>query len=233
MMRWTNGCFEERGSLSGSTIADGGDCFLCNPRPELVYASVDESLALCGLGPLGPAYSIIATKAHVRSAADAYNTVSGFIDFTNDVRAILDGLFGSSVLTEHGRLGACVGPSGASDPHCFHAHFLLFPGVPNIVENARSYFAEDRLSSTLSNAMQIANESPDEYFLVSGSVDSFHIMTRPSELIRQFARWLVAGALNTPEKANWQEFPDEQNALRCAQDLREVFKKQSLRGLNG
>lgn len=200
-------------------------CFLCNPRPELVYATAGQAVALCGLGPLGSAYSVIATKSHVRSAADACGRVPGFIDFVNDVRATLDLTFGSSVLTEHGRVAACIGPSGAPEPHCFHAHFLLFSGVPNIEKSAHSYFAEDHFASTLSAALAIAAQNSKEYFLVSGATDSFHIMTRPTKLFRQFARWLVAGSLNIPAKANWFKFPEEAAAIECAQHLREVFSK--------
>lgn len=202
---------------------DVQECFLCNPRQDLVYASVDNAFALCGLGPLGPAYSVIATKAHVRSAADACSRSPGFLDFVNKVRFTLHGSYGSSVLTEHGRVAVCIGPSGAPDPHCFHAHYLLFPGVPDIEEAAKRHFANHRFASTLADAMGIAAAMPEEYFLVSGSTNSFQVMTRPGKLVRQFARWLIADALRIPEKANWHKFPDEQAAISTAQQLRELF----------
>ena len=46
-------------------------CFLCSPDPALVYASDGSGVALCGLGPLVAGYSLVATRKHVRSAADA------------------------------------------------------------------------------------------------------------------------------------------------------------------
>jgi len=202
-----------------------GDCFLCRPRQELVYATSDAASALCGLGPLVSGYSLIATAAHVRSAADARAVVPGFTGFVDRVRDVLTARFGTCVVSEHGRVPVCKDISGTSDPHCYHAHFLVFPGCPPIEERARKFFAKSERSSSLDDALIIAAQH-DEYFLISDAVGSFQVLTRPGKLIRQFARMLVADALQIPHKTNWRKHPNEQQALRDAETIRALFSSR-------
>src|SRR5712692_1420988 len=117
-------------------------CFLCNPETGLVYWNDRTNIALCGLGPIVKGYSVVAPRSHVRSAADAAaGEAVEFLAFASEVRAKLSELYGPCLLTEHGRLPVCVDVSGTTDPHCYHAHFLMFPGVSTLEDKARSYFA--------------------------------------------------------------------------------------------
>lgn len=43
-------------------------CFLCEVPQDLMYAESETAIALCGLGPLVPGYTVVGTKAHVASA---------------------------------------------------------------------------------------------------------------------------------------------------------------------
>src|SRR5438270_12911388 len=102
-------------------------CFLCEPDPDLIFAESGSARALCGLGPISDGYSLVATRGHISSAADALPALGkGFLDFTASVRNALVDRFGSCLLSEHGRVPLCA-QDVAADRHCYHAHFLLFP----------------------------------------------------------------------------------------------------------
>jgi diadenosine tetraphosphate (Ap4A) HIT family hydrolase len=205
------------------TESAGQDCFLCRPDEKLTYVTSRVGFALCGLGPILPGYSVVATHEHVRSAADIdFAVVNEFVEFASTVRARLASAFGSCVLTEHGRLPVCVDVSGTTDPHCFHAHFLLFPGAPEIDQQARSYFAQVRPANSFAQALATARAT-DEYFLLSSDPEHFLIMTRPGRLIRQFARLLVADALGHPELADWRHHSSHEEALKGAKELRDLL----------
>jgi len=194
------------------------DCFLCEPDPALVYAADERCMALSGLGPIVNGYSVVATRRHIRSCADAAARDDGIIQFAGMVRSILDQKYGSCLLTEHGRMEVCKS-SVATDVHCYHAHFLLFPGAPALEEKARAYFAQVSTFATLSEALFCA-KSHGEYFLFSPEPRRSLVMTRPGRLIRQFARLLVAEAVGQPHMANWSRFPNTEQAQAGAISLR-------------
>ncbi len=198
-------------------------CFLCSPDPDLVYWSDATSFALCGLGPIVKGYSVVATRTHLPSAADAAaGEALEFLTFVSDVRSKLARQYGTCLLTEHGGLPACIDVSGTTDPHCFHAHFLLFPAAPAVETRALVYFANNESASSLAAALEIAR-SHREYFLLSPELDRFLVMTRPGRMIRQFARLLVADSIGRPELANWRHHPLRDEAASIAAELRRLF----------
>lgn len=194
-------------------------CFLCNPPRDLVYAESDSAFALTGLGPILPGYTVVATKMHAASAADVNEQDSSFVPFAESIRSFLTSRFGSCLLTEHGRMPVCVGASGKADPHCFHAHFLLFPGAPAVLQEARRYFADEHRSDSLIRALEGAVDEK-EYLLISPEPRSASILMRPGLLIPQFARKLVADAVGAPELANWRRDPKRAQAVAQADSLR-------------
>lgn len=211
-------------TITMSEWTKGEGCFLCNPDADLVYQSDCTSLALCGLGPIVKGYSVVATRRHIGSAADAAaGEATEFPTFASDIRSKLAGLYGQCLVTEHGRLPVCVDVSGTTDPHCYHAHFLMFPGAPAVEATARSYFRKAEYASSLEEALEIAR-SHKEYFLVSPDPQRFVIMTRPGRLIRQFARLLVAESLGYPELANWRHHSLREDAALTAAELRGLFR---------
>jgi hypothetical protein len=203
---------------SGGTDAPVRGCFLCGPDQSLVYAGLTSTVALCGLGPIVDGYTVLATRGHLRSCADAVLVNDELSGFTQDVRLALIGRYGSCVMTEHGRLPVCARPTGAEE-HCFHAHFLLFPAVQSIVDSSRVHFEESTTTSTLMDALEIARERP-EYFLVSPTPHEFVVMCRPRNVMRQFARYMVAEAIGKPERADWVQYPERARAERDAAELR-------------
>jgi hypothetical protein len=195
-------------------------CFLCAPETALVYELNGTGIALCGLGPLVAGYSLVATRSHIRSVADAMlGEAPDFLSFAVGIRRKLSERFGSCLMTEHGRVPVCVDISGTTDPHCYHAHFLLFPAAPPIEDRARGHFAKAEEAHALSDAMQLAAQH-EEYFLFSPSTDRFLVLTRPGKLVRQFARFLVADALGASDLANWRRFPSFDEAANQAAELK-------------
>jgi len=203
---------------------DKKSCFLCAPDADLIYAQTADWFALCGLGPLLPGYSLVTTRQHIPSAADAINVVTGFVNFAEQVRRALAEQYGNCVLTEHGRVPVCFDPSGTSDPHCYHAHFLLFPGAPDVSQAARRYFAVVQSFSDLQDALEGAAPHKD-YFLVSPNSKEVHVMARPGRIIRQFARMLVADAIGEGKRANWRKFPERDRCVTSASGLRKLFDR--------
>jgi hypothetical protein len=202
----------------------GEGCFLCNPDADLVYQSDCTSLALCGLGPIVKGYSVVATRRHIRSAADATaSEAPDFPTFASEIRSKHAGLYGQCLVTEQGRLPVCVDVSGTTDPHCYHAHFLMFPGVPPVETTTRAHFRKAEDASSLEEALEIAR-THEEYSLLSPDPHHFIIMTRPGRLIRQFARLLVAESLGSPELANWRHHSLREDAALNAAELRGLFR---------
>lgn len=186
-----------------------------------MYRKTSDGIALTGLGPLVPEYSVVATVGHVRSATDAVLGESpGFVKFTLALRNALIERHGSCLLSEHGRVPICDDISGTTDPHCFHAHFLVFPGAPNVEADASTFFAQVEIAQSLSDALRLAR-AHEEYFLLSPNPSKYLVMTRPGRMIRQFVRMLVAERLGRPELANWRRHANRDQALADARSLRQ------------
>jgi hypothetical protein len=200
-------------------------CFLCEVPQDLMYAESETAIALCGLGPLLPGYTVVGAKAHVASAADISSRDTQFLQFAEAVRSFLVKRYGSCLVTEHGRMPACVGPAGEPDTHCFHAHFLMFPGAPPVSDNARSYFASCQTFSSAREALE-STQRAAEYFLISPSADIASILTRPGRLIPQFARMLVAQSTGHPDLANWRKAPLRDQCVSMATLLRSLWRTE-------
>jgi hypothetical protein len=186
---------------------------------DLVYAASETAFALCGLGPIVPGYTVVATKLHTSSGADIAIDNPSFVAFAESVRSFLSLQYGPTLLTEHGRMPACTGPAGKADPHCFHAHFLLFPGAPFVNGIARSYFATEHSWKSVQEALSNAS-TKREYMLLSPTADSASIFLRPGRLIPQFARRLVAEATGRADLTNWRNHPARREAVEAAYMLR-------------
>jgi diadenosine tetraphosphate (Ap4A) HIT family hydrolase len=199
------------------------NCFLCAPPRDLVFYECAEFFVLAGLGPVVEGYSVIGAKEHVRSMADMPMQQQGKRDeFVRMLRDRLSTRYGRCVVTEHGRMAVCVDESGDHEAHCFHAHFLVFPGARDISDRARSYFLRSVTFGTLRAAMSYA-AGCDEYLLVSPTSDSFNIFSGPVHLPRQLARILVAHDAKALHLADWREHPDRERARKFACDLKSLF----------
>ena len=201
------------------------DCFLCEPSRDLVFLDRGGFVALAGLGPVVEGYSLVAAKAHVRSMADVPVGSQAERDlFVSTVRTQLAKYYGSCLITEHGRIGACVDDSAGVDAHCLHAHFLLFPGAADVSGLARSYFVKMETFDAFPTALAQAKHYT-EYMLVSPEPDKVNIFSGPLNIPRQLARYLVAHGSNTLHLADWRSCPNLDQARSTAVELRPLFQE--------
>jgi len=196
-------------------------CFLCDVPADLTFWSSDHFVALVGLGPLVPDYSLIASKYHTKSMADVPPSIRvEQLAFLSSVRTELERRHGTCLVTEHGRMAVCT--DYEHDTHCFHAHFLAFPGVGDIADLAMSYFSTvqhfDDFDKSLRHAATL-----EEYLFVSPRSDEFHIFAGPLNIPRQLARYLVGWRKGCAHKADWKAWPEREQAESMARGLRSTF----------
>jgi hypothetical protein len=186
-------------------INDGRpDCFLCAPEPGLVYLRTATAFAMLAHGPIKEGYSLVATVAHDPSMLDLDPTDAAAVDdLTRTVRERLHDVYGPAVVTEHGRVAPCVAqPTQAYEPHCLHAHRLVFPGRDVLDVRALAPFY--RWETFASYAELRRHGAPPGQYLACEQADGrvdIAAVTRP--LARQFFRRLVAYDAGLPQLADW------------------------------
>ena len=118
-------------------------------------------------------------------------------------------------------MAVCSEVNGQHDPHCFHSHFLVFPGAHDVSEMAHSYFGKMETFSELEIALSQA-ALYEEYVLISPTPECFNIFSAPLNMPRQLARFLVANRAKTPLFADWRPHPNRERAVTIASDLRSL-----------
>jgi diadenosine tetraphosphate (Ap4A) HIT family hydrolase len=197
------------------------ECFLCAPAGDLVIFEDEEFVCLAGLGPLVEGYSLVAVRSHTKSMADVPAALAAERNaLLSRVRQQLSEKYGRCLVTEHGRMVVCEDIN--LDAHCYHGHFLLFPGVRDISTVASSYFGKRQTFNDLDGAMAHA-VTCDEYVLISPDPDRFNIFSVPLNIPRQFTRTLVAASIGKMAKAHWADHPERGRAQTIARDLRPLF----------
>jgi hypothetical protein len=197
------------------------ECFLCQPDDHLVYLRIEHLFAMLGHGPLGRGYSLIATTAHVPSMFDLDDDAAReLVEFTERVRATLRPLYGEAVVTEHGRVAACVTEvTRRYEPHCLHAHRLVFPGQHQLdlrKESPRHQVVDfpsfDRARESF--------EWPGQYLYAENADGSCQVAAAPRRMPRQFFRTAIATRRGESEFANWQHQPRLEEVEAARRELR-------------
>jgi hypothetical protein len=183
-------------------------CFLCDPNHAWVYETSDHFIAMLGLGPIGEGYSLIAARDHVPSMLDLPAAqAEELAEFTVAVRGRLEPVYGAAVVTEHGRIAPCLTVySQTFEPHCLHAHRLVFPGH-NRVELGASYPSLETCAfdSFLSSRRDFAHEG--QYLYAEDADGTCEIAPVSGPIPRQFFRRLIAARVGSPELADWNAHP--------------------------
>jgi diadenosine tetraphosphate (Ap4A) HIT family hydrolase len=202
--------------------ASASACFLCALPGDLVIFEDEDFVCLAGLGPLVEGYCLVATRPHVKSMADLpARLISKRDALVSRVRRRLTEEYQRCLVTEHGRMVVC--DDGTFDAHCYHGHFLLFPGTHDISPAASTYFGKRQSFSDLAAAMAHA-ATCDEYTLISPDPNHFNIFSVPLNLPRQFSRILVAANLGKLADAHWGDHPQRDRALAIASNLRRLLR---------
>lgn len=181
-------------------------CFLCAPEPEYTWLTSDNFRAVLGLGPIGEGYSLIATREHKPSMIDlGRDDAAELIDFTALVRARLGDLYGPCVVAEHGRVSPCLAPAvRRHEPHCLHAHRLVFPGHEHVDLRAAPWLQTETFPSF--DEAHRAFTWPGQYVYVEQPDGSCEVGVAARPLPRQFLRAVVAREQGQPELADWRNF---------------------------
>lgn len=161
---------------------------------------------MLGHGPIVAGYSIIATVGHEPSMMDLDGAVARRLeDFTETVREQLRNPFGPAVITEHGRVAPCVAtPTQAYEPHCLHAHRLVFPGLPDLdVETLAAGFKWRRYAS-FADLRDAADRPLGQYLACQPATGEAIVADVSGPLPRQFFRTLAAITAGHPELADWR-----------------------------
>jgi len=124
-------------------------------------------------------------------------------------------------------MAVCTEDSHDHDPHCYHAHFLIFPGAQDVSSAARSYFSKMQSFRELGSAMSHA-ANQGEYVLISPAPDCFNIFSGPLNIPRQFARFLVAHKAGSLHLADWRNNPNWLKAEAISASLKPLFQHPSL-----
>lgn len=200
------------------------DCFLCRPAEQLLAHVGSGYYTMAGLGPLSDGYAIIARDIHgaIDEQIDSFQ-FEEFAKYAERIQSVLSAQFGTCVLTEHGKMPLCQ-PNGMANSHCYHTHFLLFPGVPDPLHEFSDYFGVDgERFESLFDALKVAAKYPN-YLLVSARTGEYFVFSADHGLPRQFARVVVAETLDNPDLASWRTYPNGEWALRNALLLRKLLQ---------
>ncbi len=162
---------------------------------------------MLGLGPLTEGYSLIATSEHVSSMLDVEQQhVDELVEFTARVRAMLGACgYPPATVTEHGRVAACVHTATVRhEPHCLHAHWLLFPGAP--VVDLRLVASTVKRYNSFHEARR-AFDWPGQYLYSEAPGGGCWIAPARLPVPRQLLRHLVARSLGAEDAADWRAQP--------------------------
>jgi hypothetical protein len=163
---------------------------------------------MLGLGPVVEGYSLLATTNHTKSMLDLSEAeVEELIDFTQHTRNLLSKHYGDSIITEHGRVAPCVETNrDRQQPHCFHAHRLVFPTSADLTGAISNYGLEVHEYSNFRDGWRQFSWT-GEYLYFERVDGSCLIAAAPMRTVRQFFRHKVAELMGQPEVANWSEYP--------------------------
>jgi hypothetical protein len=182
-------------------------CFLCDPEPEYTWANSEHFRAILGIGPVGEGFTLIAAREHESSMLDVpSDQVDDLIAFTDLVRRRLDARYGSTVVAEHGRIAPCVEPGVQKhEPHCLHAHRLVFTGASRIDLAATAPRMEICQFADFETARDYY-EDKGQYLYVEDD-DGVQVGRIDGPLPRQFLRAIVALEQGRPHLADWRKQP--------------------------
>jgi hypothetical protein len=186
-------------------------CFFCaqNEQARILYQS-EHFYVLLGLGPIVEGYVILAARQHIRSMFDLPEDIRvSYINEKQRLKQLINETYGPSIVTEHGRIQACViEDEEAHDLLCYHAHQLFFP----IDLDLSTLSQEGPFEKVFEGASLFAMSSSDlldddEYLFFENSAGRVFIYKVRGKCPRQYMRYLVARSIGKPELASWQKYP--------------------------
>jgi len=199
------------------------ECFLCNPSKDLVFARSESFYAMAGLGPIVEGYTILSAREHWRSFFDVPESLLGeYYEFVEIVRMRLASEYLYPITTEHGRVPVCASTDPTRhEPHCYHAHQLLFPVSFDFSADLRARNDPVVEATDLSAARnQVRKISEGEYLYFEGSNHHVTVSLPAIRPARQYFRLLVASYLGDMSLADWKAAQRRELALKAKARLK-------------
>ena len=185
-------------------------CFFCTrPDKERVLYESEHFYVLLGLGPIVEGYALLVAKGHFRSMFDLPPALRESYEAEKSrLKELINSVYGPSIVTEHGRVQACVvEDEEAHDLLCYHAHQLFFPVQADLSNlSQEGPFEKVFQGHSLFAMPDLLDE--DEYLLFEDTSNQVFVHKVLGKCPRQYMRYLVARAVGRPELASWASYPD-------------------------
>jgi hypothetical protein len=172
---------------------------------------------ILGLGPIIEGYVLLVAKQHIRSMLDLpIRMRRSYESEKSRLKHIVTRAYGPTIITEHGRIQACLAEDEeARDNLCFHAHQLFFP----ISTDLRSLSKEGPFTNVFEGAslfdLNISSLEDEEYLLFEDAKGIVTVHIVRGKCPRQFMRYLVARSIGKPELSNWATYPEWDKIARA------------------
>jgi ATP adenylyltransferase len=200
-----------------SKYADPRTLLVEEPWDEVLYAS-ESFVVVPTAGAVVEGWVLIVPKVYRLSYGELdRHLLSELAEVLSKTRAVVEGVYGSSMVFEHG-------PSEPDQPTgCTvdHAHLHVLPSVGNLEAGAVAYLP-DLLFEPVDGVQGLAafQERGIPYLYVDqGIPKAASYTTVPSQLLRR----VVADAVGKDEEFDWRSHPHRAIAARTARDLRASF----------
>ena len=183
-----------------------GECFLCNPDSDLIYLSSGGFRAMLGIGPIVEGYTVLFSINHVRSMFDLPpEQIEEFLSFRLQVIKKLTRVYGGAIITEHGRVPNCDFYDLKREPHCYHAHQLLFPVQIDLKPDLYSAFGgKVKQYDSFAEAHKSCHSTNEYAYYEDANGTSY--VAEDAEYPRQYFRMLVADKIGHIERVDWHNF---------------------------
>ena len=210
------------------------DCFFCDPDRDRVLYISEHFYVLLGLGPIVEGYVILVARQHIRSMFDLPTEIRAAYEHEKQLlKSVINDTYGPSIVTEHGRIQACVSEDEeAHDLMCYHAHQLFFPLTIELGDLSKEgpfekVFEGARLFEMSPSTLQ----DEDEYLLFENSGGGTDVYKVNGKCPRQYLRYLVARSVGRPELANWQRYPGGEKIRRAREKYVKLFPEPDIKEL--
>lgn len=161
-----------------------------------------DFLLLPTIGCLRPGYCLLMPVDHVMSFAKLSEaTLSESECLIEKHRSTLKGVFGKTIIAEHGPGSYCR--KGASC--CDHAHLHLIPVQDQLRKVCRIYEEIGGPPTVLKSFTSIKDYADDPYLLLSPEVGVYWVWTNTDDFRSQFVRWVVARVSGIEEQYDWRK----------------------------
>lgn len=205
------------------------DCAFCTEfaaldepgRGNRVICETSGWLLLPTVGCFTPGYCLLMPLDHIDAMADvAPSDLANVGVAAEEMRALINGIFGPVIVAEHGPRGCELG-AGC----CSHAHLHLIP-VPDVDLVTAAYQATGGPGRQLDSLADLpaAVEGPYVYF---SPRPGEHLVWPSAGFARQYVRRVCARLHGLAGQFDWRDYPFEINQALTIAELRAAVESRA------